>query len=369
MTQFRVSLWDTSGTDRGRGNLVAVIDDALNPGVQTVANDAGLAFFTLPYNHPQIGQVVDSATMSPLLRHYEVARIAADGTSSVVGVGLLDDYDHTANEVVIYGRDYLSVLETTITASKQSYSSQTIGGILTSQLSTNTIGAAITEPNSRLGFFGLGTIDATTTTLPLIYTSFEPRLHFIRSVIAIWAADASVRPLISASRSSPWQFTFQQNAGSDKSDVRLEWGGNVTAFHYKPGWGMMRTGFDVVGQKRDGASVLYSEQTTSQISQPTYGWIHEGQVFIDITDQTALDQRARRAVRLSKNRGAAIALTLRSGSLAPWDGYDLMDSVPVYIKRGLVNLTGDLHTIWGLTWKGKPDGSEELSLILQPKMT
>ena len=87
----------------GRGDIVTVIKDARDIGVQLYANDSGSMYFTLPVDHPAVPLI------SPLSQHYLVQRLD-NGVYVDVQGGIITDYDSSANEVVINGVDYMTVL-------------------------------------------------------------------------------------------------------------------------------------------------------------------------------------------------------------------------------------------------------------------
>lgn len=356
MSKFRVRLWDTSGSGRGQGVLKADIQDAGEIGAAESANAAGECFFTLPWNHPSINEI------QPLQRHIEIARWSASAFKwTTIWQGIMDDFDATKDEVVVYGQDYLSLYDTTISHAQTSYTSSTIGSIITDQVSS-----ARAEPNSRVNFIPIGSIDATTVTTTVL-TSYQSRLQFMAGLTDICAAGRSVRSIIKMSaRSGTPSFNFTENLGSNKPNVRLEYNALVNDFHYKPGYADLRTAVNAIGQKREGATILYSTQTSA--SETTYGWIHTPTVFIDIVDQAALDKRTLRAARQVGRIPKNVALALTVHGLAPWDGYDIGDSVPVIIKRGIINLNS-YFTVWGQEWTGHKDGSETLHLSLLPQDT
>ncbi len=356
LAPFRVKLWDI-GANRGRGSQVAVIDDASDIGVSAYANEGGEMFFTLPMNHPQIGEV------SPWLRHYEVSRRNTSGIYEPVGVGLIDDYEATENEVIVYGRDYLSLFDLSISFATTSYTSQTFTSIITDQLS-NAI-YWLTSPNDGVArSIVLGTVSSTSETTTVL-TSYQPRLEFIRSLCDILASDDSTRPIVSVTRSSPFTVTWGANVGSDKNDLRLEYGGNVNGFRFNPGFSDFATQGSGIGQKREGATVLFSSQTYASI--PTYGTIQRATVFIDIINQAALDRKVKRYARDLGTTNRNLSLRIRSGALSPV-GFEIADSLPVVIDRGFVQLNA-LFTCWGWEWTGKKNGSEDLFLDLLPKRT
>lgn len=354
---FKVKLWDIASSTRGRQTLKATILDARDVGVSDYANEGGEMFFTLPWNHPQIDEC------QPWLRHYEVTRYNKNTSGyDVVGVGLLDDFDATANEVVVYGRNYLSLFDSSISGSNTSYTSTLVGTIIQAELS-----GAINQPSftdkSVTKFITLGTIDATTQTVTVL-TSYQQRLSFIQQVIDIYQSDSSVRPIVSVSRSSPFTVTFDDNKGSDQTNRSLVYGSNVNDFRYVPGYAEFATYAYAIGQKREGASLLFSTQTYA--SPATYGISQRPTVFIDVVNQAALDKKTKRFARDIATVGKNVALGLRVGLVGPWEWGELGDSLPVVIDRGIVQVDA-LYTVWGQEWIGKSDGSEELFLSILPK--
>lgn len=359
LAPFRIRLWDMDTSDRSRGSVVATIDDAKDVGVSAYANEGGEMFFTLPMNHPAIGEI------SPWQRHYQVARLDVQtGTYSAIGVGLIDDYDATDNEVVVYGRDYLSLFDVSISGATQSYTNATYSSIIQAELSL-----AIFQPSytnkSVSRHIALGTISSTAETTTVL-TSFQSRLEFIRQLCEILASDDSTRPIVKVSRSEPFEVTWGANEGSDKEDIRLEYGGVVNGFRFNPGFADFATFGYAIGQKREGANLLFSTQEYAASS--IWGIIQKSTVFLDVVNQTALDRKTKRFARDLGKLNKNLSLRIRSGAIAPVTGWDIADSVRVVINRGLVSLN-DLYTVWGWEWTGMKDGSEDLFLDLLPKAT
>jgi hypothetical protein len=91
------------GANFAAANVVAVIPDARDLGVQLSANDGGSAFFTLPLDHPAVPLI------QPLSQHYFIQRWNGSSYVTIQG-GIITDYDAGANEVVISGVDYMTAL-------------------------------------------------------------------------------------------------------------------------------------------------------------------------------------------------------------------------------------------------------------------
>lgn len=358
--RFLVTLWDINTSDRSRGNVRAVIGDARDVGVSAYANDGGEMFFTLPQNHPQIGEC------QPWLRHYEVKRWNDHvGDYEVVGIGLLNDFDATEDEAIIYGIDSLALFDNSISGSNTSYTSTDIGSIMQTELSSAIFQPTITSGKSVSRHIALGTIQTTGQTVTVL-TSYQSRLQFCQQLIDIWQSDSSVRPILSVTRSSPITVSFQSNAGVDRSKFLFAYGGLVNQFRYAPGYDTFATRVYGVGQKREGATLLFSNQAYA--SESTYGLIQIPQVWIDVVNQTALDRKVKRAARHAGTVGKHVSLGLRINQVGPWEWGELGDSISISINRGITNISG-LYTVWGQEWIGKADGSEDLFLSVLPKET
>lgn len=356
--RFVVTLWDIDAATRGRNSVKAVISDARDVGVSAYANEGGEMFFTLPYNHPQV------AECQPWLRHYEVRRLNSSGTYDVVGVGLLDDFDATPEEVIVYGRDYLSLFDRSISGANTSYTSIDIGTIIQTELSA-AINLLPSSGVSVAKHITLGTIESTGQTVTVL-TSYQPRLQLCRQLVDIWQSDSSVRPIIAVSRSSPFTVSFQKNAGTNNNAYRLAYGGLINDFRYVPGFTDFATRVYAVGQKREGASLLFA--TADYASAALYGVIQVPRLFIDVVDQAALNRKTQRAARTVGTVGKNLAIGLRLNQIGPWEWGSLGDSLPISISRGIVSLSG-LYTVWGQEWIGKADGSEDMFLSILPQET
>ena len=94
-----------SGTNFAAGNVVTVIHDARDIGVQLAANSGGSFYFTLPLDHPAIPLI------QPIQQHYFVQKWN-ESTSAYITIqgGIITDYDAGQFEVVISGVDYMTAL-------------------------------------------------------------------------------------------------------------------------------------------------------------------------------------------------------------------------------------------------------------------
>lgn len=354
----RIELYDI-GANRGIGALKAIIDDAKYIGGSDYWNEVGEAYWTLPYNHPAIAEIV------PLQRHYRISRYdAVSGTYKTLFRGIIDDYDADEDEVIIYGADYKSTLETSITAASTTYAAQFLGLIVQAELS-----AARTETASRLAFTasssGSGNIENTSTTA-IMTTAYQQRLQFIQQIAQVSMASSSVRTVFSIDRDSPFTWRFIENKGSEEvAGLRWEYGGVINGFRYVPGFASYANRVQALGIRREGASILYSTQSADGTS--LYGRMTRAQLFQDVTDQTTLDKMTQRSARLAATAEKHVSMALRVSQVIPWDGWDIGDNARIQIHRGsLVNLNA-LYTLAGVEWVLSPEGGEQLYVAITTK--
>ena len=363
---FRITLWDMTGAGRGRGTVKAVISDAKYIGCSSYLNEGGEAFFTLPYNHPQIAECL------PLERHYRIDRWdEEDAVYRTIGTGILQDYQATDNETVFYGIDYMAALNQTLTdvsavisnpSTTVTYDNKTISEIWQSELSAAKNGA-----NSRLGFITVeGTINAATKTYD-IFTAGEQRGEFLFNMTAIAQEGTTSKVVfgnrIESSTQSYNSFFLDMNyATTPNNNVRLVYGWNVKRFSYSPNFRNLRTRAVLIATSIFGtsSSKIWSDFATSALVS-TYGVIDRVDIQEDLISQDSVSARA--AYNLNESapeRLKVINLAVVDGAIIPYKNYNLGDDVRVVIKRGLVNVDTNV-TLRGQQWVGREDGSEELS--------
>ena len=372
-TLYRVILWDIESTKRGRNKIKAIIHDAKAIGVSSYLNDAGEIFFTLPYNHPQIGEI------KPLERHYRVDRFdEEDGKYRAISQGLIEDYEATPDEVVVYGIDYMNVLNKSITTPSTTaltYNNQTFTTIYQSQMTE-----AINIANSRLGFirFNAGTSWSHTLSKPLvinpstntydIFTGGEPRMGFLSNLCNIVMEGTTNKvtfgnPLESETESYDTFFCDMKYLPVPNDDLVLEFGGNVRNFTYSPNYRKLRTRYLLVSTNSDlnqVTSIWSSIATNAYTPQATYGVIDEVAAMQDLRSKAAADSRAAfQLYRSAPNFIRSFTLSVVDGSIIPFKRYKMGDDIRVRVKRGIVDVDANI-TLTGQRYVGNSDGSEQL---------
>lgn len=380
-TLYRIILWNMDTTDRGRGTISAVIHDAKNVGVSSYLNEGGEAFFTLPYNHPQISECV------PLERHYRVDRFDEEaGRYITLGQGLLEDYDASDNETVFYGMDYMMVLQKTITSASTTtlvtYNDQTFTNIYQSEMTQ-----AVTAANSRLAFidFALATslaqgtwsyytakplvINQATTTYD-IFTGGEQRGSFLSNLANISMEGTTTKVVFGNTLESDTElyngfFCDMNWSPTPNTDIVLEYGTNVKSFSYSPNFRALLTRTQVIATSiLNGISptkIWSSVATSTAAPLSTYGLIEAAFVEQDLgSSQAVVDNKAKyRLFQASPEKIKSISIAITDGSIIPYKRYKLGDDIKVRISRGNVNIDTNL-TLRGQRYVATTNGTEQL---------
>jgi hypothetical protein len=373
------------GTNRGPGAIKAIIMDASNVGASAYANSPGECFFTLPADHPQIGEC------EPYQTHYSIQFYSGDRWVEKFA-GILNDFDASEEEVVFHGIDYLGLPSLAVDERKNGETAAVISagheGTGGSKYSEVDISVIIrdqlfhgkNQANSTFGFISIpnnGTTGWSAMSEKVsLQTPYSPILGTITGLLESHRAGTGRRSRLMVVRTAENTYAWRlfDNYGKDRKDLRLEYGGLVNGYRLV-GFGDFGTVVLGLGRAREGVKVLYAsgsstQKVDGQDMSAVFGRISKTAVWQDLYDETDLKRRvAERAMQVGKI-GKRTALALRVDGLRPFDGFDLMDSVPVVINNGPVQTDhygSELWTIWGVAWKLYPDGHEDITLTVLPK--
>ena len=370
---FRIRIFDM-GTKRGPGKLVAELTDAANVGASEFYNAPGEMYFTLPAIHPQV------SVIEPYKVHIALEIHTGQGWQGK-WFGIVTDFDATEDEVIFYGQDYLGLLARTVEERFNAvdaemstdkgggkYVKKTIKGIIYDQLVKER-----DKANSPVGFIAVNGADIAEMpeVIEALYVSFKTRLSLISGLIDSYRAGTGKRTRIVCERNSNGTFRWRvlSNPGIDRDNLRFEYGGLVQGFRTIPfaNWG---TSVDATGRTVLGTKVYSARAVAPGISEAAYGAFPSTTMYQDIDDLNDLRRRAAQAAARIAKVGKSMGIGIRVGALAVKDGWDITDSVPIRIKRGVVDTTrfgSGYWTIWGWTWNSFPDGHADLVLSLAPR--
>jgi hypothetical protein len=225
-------------------------------------------------------------------------------------------------------------------------------------------------PNSPVGFITVGAIPSITETVT-IYASFKQRLSFISGLIESAKAGTGRKTRLVCVRNSNGTFTWRvlYDPGIQRDNIRLEYGGMINGFRTVPfsNWG---TSVAAVGRTVLGTKVYSATAAAAGVDETRYGHWPSNVSYSDLDDINDLRRRAAQAAAKIAKVGKQMGLGLRVKSLGLKDGWEVCDSVPVWIKRGVVDTTrfgSGYWTIWGWTWNSFPDGHADLTLSVLPR--
>lgn len=371
------------GANRGPGAVVAVITDAANIGASTYMNSPGEFYFTLPAEHPQIGEC------EPYQRHYSLQMYMGDQWVERYA-GILTDFDATEDEVVFYGIDYFGLLSLAVDERKDGlkevvigvpgtggskYTSVEVSKIIRDQLyhaknQTNSTTAFITIPVN-----GVAEWSAMTEEVSLA-TPYSPILKTVTGLIASHKAGTGRRSRLLVKRLSEntYGWRLYDNYGKDRPDIRLEYGGLLNGYRII-GFGDFGTVVLGLGKQREGTKILYADAKSPMKvglddADVVFGRVSKTALWDDLYDETDLKRRVSEKALVQGKIGKRIALALRVDALTALDGYAVGDNVPVVINRGPVQTDrygSGLWTIVGVAWKIYPDSHQETILTVTPK--
>jgi hypothetical protein len=389
LSTFRIVL-RRMGTNRGPGVVRAIIEDAFDVGASTYVSAPGECHFSLTQTHPQVSEC------EPYQTHYEFQQYR-NGSWFTMFAGVLTDFDATGDNVVISGVDYLGMLHLDVerrsgtrpyndTPAGAKYTNKDIRLIIRDQLEH-----ARDMSNSTTGFISVppnGTKFQAMPTEVVINASYKPRLEFIRGLIDSYRAGTGNRSrlLVKAKPNTQpdfnaagpsYEYQLLADSGIDRPALRMEYGGIIQGFRIIA-LGDFSVAVLGVGRKVSGLEVFY-QTGTSALSQATWGNLTKAAVWQDVDDANDLKRRATQMASEASRVGKRLALGFRVASISPFDGWDLTDSVPVSIERGVVNTnlyapdtSGEWiglswWTIWGCEWRFNPDGHDELTMVMRPR--
>ena len=359
---------------RAPGTVKAIIEDAANIGVSVRANDAGQLFFTLPTDHPMVGEC------EPFQRHYAV-EFYRGGKWEAVFEGLLVDFDATDTDVIVYGLDYLGLLSLSIDSrfnpasnpnrptekGGAKYVNKSVRYIIKDQLQN-----AKDEANSHVGFIKVEDDEFDPISEKLdIFSAYKERLSFIVGLIqsAKQGTGRTTRlwPVRFGDKTYKWR--LKENAGRVRENMRLRYGELVQGYRVMA-MGDFASRVYGIGRITNEIRPRFKATSVPGISMATWGRTERVAIWDDLADEHDLQRRVNQLAQELGKVGKRVALGLRVTGIEPLDGYNLLDHVPLEIKHGVVDTTkygSGYWTIHAVEWRMFPDGHQDTTLVVLPR--
>lgn len=362
--EYVVELFDSGGTF-GPNTKLAEIWDARNVGWSRYDRLPGAAFFTLYQTSPHLSH------LSPLVTHVRITRISPTA-DKVVYSGEFIDYDSTGDDVVVDFFDYISLLSVSRTGYRTMYPKKKLGA----EIAQIEVQAGIDKTFSPLGFVTMGTVQNPVGTdgVTEIVTNEQfglmdqMRLQLVYDLSEMGRANTTNHCTYEITREPPFTFNFWKNKGTAR-DIGLVLNGSVDDYHYLPNWSRYRNDLATLGTTVGGGATEIVK--TNEAAAAVRGRRQDAaaiKTLLGITSSVVeADQQhaaTARMVQFAIQSAPALALDLMRGTIAPFDGWDIGDTVPVEIVNGIDNLTAR-RRIAGVRALFTEAG-EDLGLILEP---
>lgn len=366
----------TPTVGRGPGQLVAVLEEAKNPGASVVFNSPGEIHFTLLKDDEQI------SVIEPKQVHYALEFYSGDGWQEKCA-GVVWDVDATETDVVFKGIDYLALYDTVIDERydplkpNKSYKNN---GSFYENVSIRTvvldqIARAKRITDSWVGFISYASADiATMNERVTIYSTMQPTLSFVAGLLDSHRQGTGKRTRMSVVKTTTGGYKLQivDDPGVIRSDLAMYYGELVQGYRvivFGDGWANVQ---HVVSRNRDGVKVYY--QTISgkpfQPATSLYGRIATVAVMDGVQDQNDLTRRGLQAAIKSAKLGKQIAIGIRTQFLAPLQGWDVCDVFPMKIDDGAINTDNFGSGYWyaaAMAWEGTNNGEQSLVITFLPR--
>ena len=357
------------GPHRGPSGVRGIISDAAEIGASKYRGSGGEFHMTLPTNHPQAG------ACEPWQTHYSLQEWH-EGAYVERFAGVISDFDATENDVVIYGIDYLALLDRIVDTryvqgepekpppDGSKHVSKTI-----SEVVTNLLNYARNKDDSPVEFIDMGRIAPMPEKIT-IYSTFVGIGSFIQGLIDSHRQGSGKRSRLQVSHTSTgFEFRVSDDPGVERPGLKMQYGGLVQGFQII-GYGQFAARAHGIGRTQTGGELFYKSANAPGVPASVYGAIEDVAFYDNVADGKDLQRRVRQAAAKAAKVGKRIAIGLRVGGMHPFVGYSIGDLLPVRIKRGVIDTTRFGSGWWsveGVEWRVHPDGNTELTLVVVPR--
>jgi hypothetical protein len=329
---YAIELYD-SNAQLGPGARVAEVYDARSVGWAAYDRLASPAFFTLLARSPHLAKI------TPLLTHVAVWRLGT--TATQVWAGIVADTDRMGDDVIVRCWDYLALLAVSRAGFQTMYPGKKLG----TEIVAPEWNAAKTATGSPLAFVATGTIEdpvGTDGTTPIktnaeFGTLDQQRLKLFWDLSEIGRANTDRQVTFEITRTPPYTFNFWANAGTARN-IELTIGRNIDDYRWLPNWMAYRNDLAAIAMDAAGGPSEIVVSDAAEIAargrrQGTFTPATLLGISGATTETDQLKAAAERELRRRTRHAASLMLSLVPGSLAPFDGYALNDTVRVAIEK------------------------------------
>lgn len=357
------------GSNRGPGSVKAIIADGANIGCSTYRDSGGEFHMTLPSNHPAAG------ACEPWLTHYAVEELV-NGQYKERFAGIISDFDATDDDVVVYGIDYLALLDLIVDSryDKDAPKKEPPDGSFYSKWSiskvmNNLLNYARAKADSPVGFIDMGRRDTFKEEVT-IYSTFVAIGPFLQGLVLSHRQGTGKRSRLWVEKySGGYRFRVANNPGVERPALKMQYGGLVQGFQII-GFGDFATVAHGIGRTATGGELFYAKASAPAIQPSVYGSIETVQFHDNVAGQNDLVRRVKQHAAQVARVGKRAAMGIKVEGLSPFEGYGITDMIPVKIRRNIIDTDrfgSGWWSIHGVEWRIFPDGHTELTLAILPR--
>ena len=354
---------DAEGRTKGNARALGIIADASSVGFSWYSRFPSNAFFTLRQNSRHNPLLTPGLTH---LRFWYVDQATGYGPVLVFN-GRLGDPDESGEDVVWTAWNYLTELALSRTGYEVKYPGKLIGTeVVQKEWERDDAkgrfvdyGAKV-QPKGLLRHIATGTIEnpkarepssADAVTDKQFQVVDVPRLLLFYDMTEMGRANTIKNVTMGITRSVSPAFFFLKDAGTALTAKRLEFPGNVVDFRYVPGALDVRNDLATVATSKDNKPI----EITDSVAGGTYGYNAFGRRQDTFAIKTLVGYKGLndyasgamlriqrhildRALMEATQPTRALRVDVRTQRFAPFDGWDIEDTIVVQIRKGRTNI-------------------------------
>jgi hypothetical protein len=322
------------GANFGPGAVLVEFENAKNLGYGEYLNDIGEAFWTITQGDPKLELITDALLEQGL--HVQIFR---NGT--MVWAGWIGETDETEVDVIFYAYSYAVawfVLHTTL--------DDEWDGKQVDQIVSDIYGESIARVDSLMGWMSIGTLEAPVTTsggaVAIIvpkYSAARKRFLFVlQELVGLAASDTTNRVVFEVTPTGV--MNLWKNKGTTRTEMKLEYGGNVVGFH------RLTTPMDrrnvVFGIGTSPHDILLEDTEENTTDRSTNGRREEAVYFSWVRDAEEIDRVTKFRLTRALRTDNFLSLSILPGSVAPARSadatFEIGDMLPVKIDKEMTQI-------------------------------
>lgn len=334
-TEYRVQVYDSTGTSFAPGNLIADFAHPGNVGWADYLNDVPEAFFTL---------VNDDEQIAAIRTYKDHAHVKIYRNDDLVWAGVLGEWEANETDAIFTCYGYLSYFYRLLSSWDVEYEDAQIDTIINDLFTEVTA----TQTNSVAKWITSGTVQAPVTTsggatpisLPSYKLFWKRALFLLREMAALSVGNTTNQPVFEITPAGV--FNFWKNLGQDRAFM-WEYGDSVVAgFDESQVPILKRNDVRVAGMNP--SDVALRDRWSNATAISATGRTMEPMFFSWVRDATEMARAAAFRAGMLGRDVADLSIQFKPDSIIPAKatgaGFVLGDRVNIKINRGITVVDG-----------------------------